>query len=301
MNPADLFSEREHGIPDATSSEISLIAWNALRELLNTKIDAAWLTSLGAERCPDPGKTAIIGCDRRAVLDRIAGRVPEAVCGTQFCEHPSTETILDLLEFVYQNVSKPNSSTFHDYLEHYHHNTFSEQEARTGFAHDVNGILQSHRVSWRLEETGFERRVPADSALLITRFETADADLTNLLNDSVDRFLRDPRDLQGALEKLWDALERVKTVPAGNNKKKSAQNLIHAAAGGNVAVKNVLESEIKYLTTLGNEWCIRHHETDKHPIPCDDMRVYFYLRCMTFLRYLLPKADLLGVSGPGRS
>src|SRR5690606_19823048 len=55
-------------------------------------------------------------------------------------------------------------------------------------------------------------------------FQTKDEDLNNLIVEARDRFLR-PGDQQVALEKLWDAFERIKTY-FSSDKKSSSKLLI---------------------------------------------------------------------------
>jgi hypothetical protein len=63
------------------------------------------------------------------------------------------------------------------------------------------------------------------------------------------------------LEKLWDAFERIKTI-LDQAKRKAAEALVEAATDGATPMETeMLPSEMKALTDIGNDFRIRHHET----------------------------------------
>ena len=88
--------------------------------------------------------------------------------------------------------------------------------------------------------------------------KTNDQELDSLINEAKDRFFI-PKDKQIALEKLWDAFERIKTY-FGSNKRKSSSELVSIASDG--FNFEFIENEFKLLTKIGNDYRIRHHETD---------------------------------------
>ena len=89
--------------------------------------------------------------------------------------------------------------------------------------------------------------------------KTNDEELDSLINEAKDRFFI-PKDKQIALEKLWDAFERIKTY-YDSNKKKSSIELVKKASDG--FDFKFIEDEFRLLTKIGNEYKIKHHETDK--------------------------------------
>jgi hypothetical protein len=97
-------------------------------------------------------------------------------------------------------------------------------------------------------------------------------------------------DKQFAVEKLWDAFERLKTYYSTLGKKESAEKLISEISNGNDSYKNLFEEEFKKLTTVGNQFRIRHHETDKIDITDNNYYDYFFKRCFALvdltLKYL---------------
>ncbi|MDR2919492.1 MAG: hypothetical protein LBV72_09045 [Tannerella sp.] len=96
-------------------------------------------------------------------------------------------------------------------------------------------------------------------------------------------------DKQIAVEKLWDAFERLKTY-YGGNKKTSVNEIISKMANGDDDYFNLLNDEFNKLTTIGNNYRIRHHEKGKIEIADTNYYTYFFQRCFALvdlaLKYL---------------
>lgn len=95
--------------------------------------------------------------------------------------------------------------------------------------------------------------------------------------------MHDPNAARDAVEKLWDAFERLKTYYTNVNKQDSANKIISDMAAGNEDYINLFTEEFKKLTKVGNDFRIRHHETDK--IEIADIRYYdyFFNRCLSLI------------------
>lgn len=92
-----------------------------------------------------------------------------------------------------------------------------------------------------------------------------------------------------AVEKIWDAFERMKTY-YGKDKKVSANKIIDKLSNGDSVYKELFEEEFNELTRIGNAHCIRHHEKGKIPIENELQYKYFYLRCYALISVVM---DLL--------
>ncbi len=68
-----------------------------------------------------------------------------------------------------------------------------------------------------------------------------------------------------ALEKLWDAWERIKTLEQPNDKKKSISILLDRTSK-KPKFRKMLEQEAFKLTDIGNNFMIRYTELNKTPI-----------------------------------
>ena len=89
---------------------------------------------------------------------------------------------------------------------------------------------------------------------------------------------------QIAVEKIWDAFERLKTYYSPSlNKAQSATKIIDDMSGSDTDFKSMYETEFKALTTIGNNFRIRHHETTKIDITDNRQYDYFYKRCLALV------------------
>jgi len=99
-----------------------------------------------------------------------------------------------------------------------------------------------------------------------------------------------PKDIQIALEKAWDAFERIKTMFKGG-KKTSIETLIQKISNDETKHIKLLNDEFFELTSIGNNFRIRHFETDKIEIVSDDFKRYLFNRCMSLIKLSLNYID----------
>ena len=92
-----------------------------------------------------------------------------------------------------------------------------------------------------------------------------------------------------ASEKIWDALERLKTIYVTKDidKKESVTRLISDLSDNNEHYISLFNAEFKALTDIGNEYRIRHHETSKIDIIDDAYYDYFFNRCFALITLVL--------------
>ena len=115
--------------------------------------------------------------------------------------------------------------------------------------------------------------------LFDTKANTKDEELNSLIQEAKERFLN-PSDKQIAVEKLWDAFERIKTY-FGTNKKESSEELIDLIKG-ELDYKFFQEEFLK-LTYIGNNYRIRHHEKDKKEITETNNLKYLFFRMLALI------------------
>jgi hypothetical protein len=109
--------------------------------------------------------------------------------------------------------------------------------------------------------------------------QTDDDELNKLIKEAKDRFFN-PKDKQIAIEKLWDAFERIKTYYEAN-KKQSTEKLISIIS--NKFDPDLLDTEFRILTKVGNEYRIRHHETNKKDIKETKHLNYLFFRMLSLI------------------
>ena len=108
--------------------------------------------------------------------------------------------------------------------------------------------------------------------------------LKDLLEEAIALFRQpDPAYRSDAVEKLWDAFERLKTYYTTLDKRASAEKIVEDMGQGQALFKQLFNDEFVALTTIGNKFRIRHHETNT--IDIQDIRHYDYLfnRCLSLI------------------
>jgi hypothetical protein len=118
-------------------------------------------------------------------------------------------------------------------------------------------------------------------------------DSTNINEAGLEELIRTAENLYNegdysyAVEKIWDAFERIKTYYPTLDKKKSAEKIINDISYGNEHIKKMFDNEFKVLTDTGNSYRIRHHEINKIDISKELHYKYFYKRCLALISVIL--------------
>lgn len=215
---------------------------------------------------------------------------------------PDTTTALDVIDFVALHIDQP-VRTSHSYFGHTHL-SFEDQrhEAHSGgglssgkaqFKHDIDLLFARNGIAFTLgDDLRIQRIGPPEARPLISdlRPSTGDSKLDDKLNDAMARFLsRNPVDRRDALEKLWDAFERLKTLELGGGalKKPSAAQLVAHTASGSELFRDLLNTEFQALTKAGNTFTIRHHEHDQEDLPTEAAADYLFLRLASLIALVL--------------
>lgn len=116
----------------------------------------------------------------------------------------------------------------------------------------------------------------------IKEFKIDDCGFNELITKSFELYKESKIEL--ATQQLWDAFERIKTYDKQLEKKDSAENLVILMSKGNEDYKKILKQEFSNLTSIGNDFRIRHHETFKNDIICKEHYDYLFHRCLALLR-----------------
>ena len=97
---------------------------------------------------------------------------------------------------------------------------------------------------------------------------------------------------QEALEKLWDAWERAKTLEKPGDKEQSTRILLDQAAAAK-EFRSILEREARLLTDAGNALMIRHTEVGKEPIRDEQEIDYLFHVGFAMIELVLRKTNRL--------
>jgi hypothetical protein len=191
---------------------------------------------------------------------------------------PDSLTVLDAVEFFARHVSKPTSQ----------YDRFDRERGLLEYADHVNRLFRRNQHPFFLDESGIVKRQLPETLqpIVVQDLRSPDQEVNRLLDAAILK-LQD-KDLEvrrEALEKLWDAWERLKTVLAPD-KKTGAERLLEQAIPSE-ALRNEISAEAKTLTKIGNDFRIRHSETTKYPVERSIDVDYLFHRMYSLLRIFI--------------
>lgn len=173
------------------------------------------------------------------------------------------------------------SFTVFDVIESFNRHTTKSSQ----FRNEINVIFKLNNINVELRNG--EVHSTSNKAIGLD-------DSTNINEAGLEELIRIAEDLYNkgnysyAVEKIWDAFERIKTYYYPTlDKKKSVEKIINDISYGNEHIKKMFDIEFKVLTDIGNTYRIRHHEKNKIDISNDLYYEYFYKRCLSLISILL--------------
>lgn len=196
--------------------------------------------------------------------------------------------LLDLIEFFAENVRDVVVGDFHSYWWHHHLTCQNSRNVCAQFRDEINSIFQKTGLLYSLNTDLQVERIVENSPLTpeveATIATVKEPGTLELLQEAILHHKRPyPADIRDATEKIWDAFERLKTYYTALKKAKSAEKIVDDMAGRQAPYATLFDTEFKALTKIGNDFRIRHHETDK--IEINDIRYYdyFFNRCLSLI------------------
>ena len=284
----DYYSDRTSGPVPRVHDRVTDSAWVGIVELVTNRVKTGGLAERFPEHCDDPG-AAIVGTHVSDLRRALTAEIPRLDWPLRDNEPPVDEIVFDLVEFVFRTVATPQRKTRHDFFDHQHLWNFDAADGRRRWLADVNRVLARNGVAFALNANGtIGRLVPhvVTTELRAAEYDTGDSVLDALLDEARSRFVdRRPGSRRDAVEKLWDAFERAKTVRGEGNKPTTADRLLDAAASTG-EFRALLAEEAGALSRLGNTFRIRHSEVGV--IELDDAELdYVFVRLYGLLWLLL--------------
>lgn len=170
--------------------------------------------------------------------------------------------------------------TVFDVIESFNRHTTKSSQ----FRNEINAIFKLNNINVELRNG--EVHSTSNKAIGLD-------DSTNINEAGIEELIRTAEDLYNkgeysyAVEKIWDAFERIKTYYPTLDKKKSAEKIINDISYGNEHIKKMFDNEFKVLTDTGNSYRIRHHEINKIDISKELHYKYFYKRCLALISVIV--------------
>jgi hypothetical protein len=286
------FSEREHGERPRNNEAISEGAWGGIQALVRARTEDGSFGASYPQSCPDGAGP--VGTDEAALWQAMHADIPDLQerpwLGNSE-EPPATLDILDMVEFCWRCIGKPVRAGYHDFFKHYHLN-FDVDTGQQEFQENINRIFRRNGLAYELTAQGrIERLSPPvlREELVSAQFCTGDAELDRMLETARRKFL-DPDEAmrREALEALWDAWERLKTLGYGLDKKVQVTALLDATAGpSSPKFREALEREARELTSIGNSLKIRHSETSQERLAKSQHVDYLFHRLFGLIQAIL--------------
>ena len=299
------FSERETGAPPRNDEKISVNVWRGLLTVIRTRTADG---SFGA-RYPDICEDGTLTCGAsigmvddalRVAIPKLADLIDQTyprftrttLAALEMPDiQPSTLEILDLIEFCWESIGKPIEIDYHSFFRH-HHLAFDKEVGRNEFRSEVETIFRRNGIAYRLTEDGhIERVVPPVFENLIIQSEanTGDSELDRLLAAAQRKFIDpSPEVRREALEALWDAWERLKTLNGQGDKKAGAKAMLDVTSGtSSPRFRDALEREAREVTDIGNSLRIRHSETNQEMLARSEHVDYLFYRLFSLIQLIL--------------
>lgn len=290
------FSDREQGLAQPTLTELTSTAWRGIAAAIRTRVNDGSFGIHYPAMCPDGHGP--FGTDERSFWDAMAGEIPALTEGQMVLledEPPSLLVVMDMIEFCWNSVGEPERQDYHSFFSHYHLQ-FDEIAGKLEFREKINRIFQRNRLAYKLTTAGNIERLlqPEISEVVHARYGTNDSELNTLLETARRKFVSpDERERHEALESLWDAWERIKTI-RGKDKKSGISDLLDEVAGPNSPrFREILESEARELTDIGNSCRIRHSEMNQERLSASEHVDYLGYRMFSIIHLLVRKIGVV--------
>jgi len=296
-----LYTER-HGMrkPIEKSYTISIKAYSILFDCCSRYFE--YLAWKYPEECPDGN--GCCGLDSEKFNEDLEFEIPSLfrrngvidkpkITFNIFDDDPVEEefdqyALFDLIEFIAKNAHDVARKNYHEYFRHYDISFKNTNGIAGQFMEEINktfskvGLLYRLTVNFEIER--IEEAGVLSSAVEQTVLTVKEPGLKELLKTAIQKHKSPyPDDQKDAVEKIWDALERMKTYYTTMDKRASASKIVTDMSGGQADFSDLFNAEFKALTDIGNDYRIRHHETNK--IDITDIRHYdyFFNRCLALI------------------
>ena len=296
-----LFTER-NGMrkPIEKTSKISVDAYALLFDICSNHLQ--YLAWKYPDECPDGNGCCGIDLEKFDIdmkytiptLFRCQGQIDRPhIIKSLFDSEPHVDeydqyALLDLIDFIAQNMRDISRKTYHSYYRHYDISFASTNAITTSFVKEINDAFDKTGLLYHLTDNLEVERIEEAGVLSESIEKNIQAikepGIKDLLTIAIQKHRSpDPNDQKDAVEKLWDAFERLKTYYTTLKKTDSANKIIGNMANSQPDYITLFTEEFRKLTDIGNDFRIRHHETNR--IDITDIRYYdyFFNRCLSLI------------------
>ena len=190
-----------------------------------------------------------------------------------------------------QNCRDITKSIHHGYYGHDDLTFGTSNVCKYEFIKDINAIFKKTGLLYCVNQKGEVERI-IENGVLSEEIEKSiptikEIGIQELLNEAIALHKNPhPEARKDAIEKIWDAFERLKSYYATKQQEKlsSIDKIITDISGGQEYIKQLFDKEFKTLTNeIGNACHIRHSEVWQ--VDVTDIRHYdyFFNRCLSII------------------
>ncbi|UNL92779.1 hypothetical protein CPY53_04050 [Paenibacillus polymyxa] len=287
-----LFTDREFPEERGLSEKVTKEAYNGITLALESRIpNFAFKFSYDCADTSTPYATNV-----NALKDSIRAIIPKLeyplnpLDYDREIEEQDKYNLFDLIEYLYPLVQDIKQDEYHSYYRHYHLVLLQTTKEKDSLRGEINLIFRRNNLNFYLDLDGeVKRRLPRAFDELVSGVGTVnikDDDLSSLIKTALNLITK-PSEYERklALEKLWDAFERVKTIKATKQgeKRESAKELTKLMANSTPGFEEIINDEFMLLSKLGNNYQIRHFETYITKIPDLALIDYLFFRALSLI------------------
>ncbi len=240
-----------------------------------------------------------ISFDKETFDKKIAIKIPELFRNNNQISTPTNNTeydqyaLLDLIEYLGTNIKDINKYwNNHQYRNYQIIDCLKTSDIFYEFQSEINEIFTDVGLLFRLTDKKIIERIVENTPLTPEIENNIDGikelGIKELLKEAI-KLYKTPKNSarKNAVEKIWDAFERLKTYYSNMDKKSSTKEIINNISRENHEFFDLFDNEFTKLTKIGNDFRIRHHETDRIEIPDSRYYDYFFNRCLSLIALVI--------------
>ena len=288
------YSDEVNGIKKADNYKIGIDVWNAILALYNTSKNNDYFTY---------SFSTIDSYDNRYfnedfLINSLIGVIQdfkkEYLYNSNYDSFdnslPETVTILDFIQFCISKIEdiKLINPNFRRMVK------LTTNKNKIEFIKEINFIFQRNQIIYKINENNNVEVILDEQINELIKNNTKkifkDTELNEYLKIANEKIYNNNIvERKTALDKLYYAFERIKSIKNPNNKLDSIKLLINDISDNDLI--EYLNKECHELTRIGNDYNIRHSETNKIPVNSHIMIELIFYRLYIIIDKLLKVID----------
>ena len=290
------YSDEVNGIKKADNYKIGIDVWNAILALYNTAKNNDYFTySLSTK---DSYENRYFNED--FLINSLIGVIQDFKKEYLYNSNydlfdnslPETVTILDFIQFCISKIEdiKLIDPKFRRMVK------LTTNINKIEFILEINTIFQRNQIIYKINENNNVEVILDEQINELIKNNTKkifkDTELNGYLKNANEKiYNHNIVERKTALDKLYYAFERIKSIKNPNNKKGSIKLLINDISDNDKDLIEYLNKECNELTRIGNDYNIRHSETNKIPVNSHIMIELIFYRLYIIIDKLLKVID----------